>query len=39
MMTEHEKVSYWMELPLQDFFYWIQDAIELAEERRRANGK
>jgi hypothetical protein len=33
-LNEYEKVSYWMEIPLRDFFDWIQDAVELTEERR-----
>jgi len=33
-LTEYEKVSYWMGIPIRDFYVWIQDAVELIEERR-----
>ena len=35
-LTEYEKLSYWLSLPLQDFYSWINDAIEVAEERRKS---
>ena len=34
-LVDYEKVSYWMDIPIRDFQEWIQDVIELTEERRK----
>ena len=34
-LTEYETLSYWLSLSLKDFYSWINDAIEVAEERRK----
>jgi hypothetical protein len=38
-LTEYEKVSFWLNMPLRDFFEWIQDVIELIEERRKKDAQ
>jgi len=34
-LTEWEKVSYWLSIPLQEFYVWVEDIVENVEERRK----
>jgi hypothetical protein len=35
-LTDYEKVPYWLSMPIGDFSDWIEDVIELAEDRKKA---
>ena len=34
-LTEWEKVSFWLALPLTEFYEWVGDIVENVEERRK----